>query len=75
MILVKNWIFFLYFLLKKIGLEIMFADHPVRKEAYLASKIRFLPSHTMEIFSKGLTHDSGQKLEFFPLLAFKQNRP
>ena len=53
----------------------MFADHPVRKEAYLDSKIRFLPSHTMEIFSKGLTHDSGQKLEFFPLLAFKQNRP
>ena len=29
----------------------------------------------MEIFSKGLTHDSGEKLEFFLLLAFKQNRP
>ena len=26
----------------------------------------------MEIFSKGLTHDSGQKLEFFPFLAFKK---
>ena len=26
-------------------------------------------------FLKGLTHDSGQKLEFFPLLPFKQNRP
>ena len=29
----------------------------------------------MEIFSKGLTHDFGQKLEFFSLLAFKKNRP
>ena len=26
----------------------------------------------MEIFSKGLTHDSGQKLEFFPLIRFNQ---
>ena len=53
----------------------MFADHPVRKEAYLDSKIRFLPSRPLEIFSKGLTHDSGQKLELFPLLPFKQNGP
>ena len=75
MIFVKNWIFFLYFLLNKIGLEIMFPDHPVRKQAYLDSKIRFLPSRPLEIFSKGLTHDSGQKLEFFPMLLFKQNRP
>ena len=75
MILVKNWIFFLWLLLKKIGLEIMFPDHPVRKQAYLDYKIRILPSRPMEIFSKGLTHDSGQKLEVFPLLPFKQNRP
>ena len=52
----------------------MFPDHPVRKQAYLDWKIRILPSRSMEIFSKGLTHDSGQKLEFFPLLPFKQNR-
>ena len=26
----------------------------------------------MKIFSKGLTHDSGQKLEFFPLLALNK---
>ena len=57
------------------GLKIMFADHLVRKEAYLDSKIRFLPSRPLEIFSKGLTLDSGQKLEFFPMLPFKQNRP
>ena len=53
----------------------MFADHPVRKEAYLDWKIRILPSRLLEIFAMGLTHDSGQKLEFFLLLAFKQNRP
>ena len=53
----------------------MFPDHPVRKQAYLDYKIRILPSRPMEIFSKGLTHDSGQKLEVFPLLVFKQNRP
>ena len=58
------------------GLRIIFADHPVRKQAYLEWKIRILPSQPMEIFSKGwLTHDSGQKLEVFPLLAFKQNMP
>ena len=75
MILVKNENFFHCLLLNKIGLEIMFADHPVRKQAYLDRKIRFLPSHPLEIFSKGLTNDSGQKLEFFPMLPFKQNRP
>ena len=75
MILVKNWIFFHCLLLKKIGLVIMFPDHPVRKQAYLDYKIRILPSPPMEIFSKGLTHDCGQKLEVFPLLPFKQNRP
>ena len=53
----------------------MFADHPVRKQAYLDWKIRILPSRPMKIFSKGLAHDSGQQLEFFPLLAFKINRP
>ena len=53
----------------------MFPNHPVRKQAYLDYKIRILPSRPMEIFSKGLTHDSGQKLEVFPLLPFKQNRP
>ena len=67
MTLVKNWNYFLCLLLNKIGLEIIFPDHPVRKQGYLDWKIRILP--------KGLTHDSGQKLEFFLLLAFKQNRP
>ena len=75
MTLVKKWNFSLCFLLSKIGHEIMFAHHPVRKQAYLDWKIRILPGRPMEIFLKGLTHDFCQKLEFFPLLAFKQNRP
>ena len=65
MILIKNWNFFLCLLLNKIGLEIMFPDHPVREQAYLDWKIKILPSRPMEIFSMGLTHDSGQQLEFF----------
>ena len=40
----------------------------------LTEKITILPRRPMEIFSKGLTHDSGQKLEFFPLIRFKQNK-
>ena len=57
------------------GLKIMFADHPVRKIAYLDLKIRILRSQPMEIFSKGLAHDFGQKFDFFPLLTFEKNRP
>ena len=57
------------------GLKIIFADHPVRKKAYLDWKIRILPSQPMEIFPKGLAHDFGQKLDFFPLFALKKNRP
>ena len=53
----------------------MFADHSVRKQAYLHWKKTILPSRPMEIFSKELTHDSGKQLEVFPLLAFKQNGP
>ena len=53
----------------------MFADHSVRKQAYLHWKITTLPSRPMEIFLKGLTHDFGQKLEFSSLICFQQNRP
>ena len=74
MIWVKNLNFPFFLLLNKIGLKITFADHRVRKQAYLDWKIRILPSRPMGVFSKGLTHDFGQKLEFFPLLAFKKNR-
>ena len=46
------------------GLEIMFADHPVRKKAFLhEKKISILHSGHIGIVSKGLTHDFVQKLE------------
>ena len=52
----------------------MFSDHPLRKQAYLDWKMKILPSRPYGgFFLKGLTHDSGQKLEFSSLLAFKQN--
>ena len=44
---------------QQLGLEIMFPDHPVRKQAYLDWKIKNLPTRPMEIFSKGLNNDSG----------------
>ena len=75
MTLVRNWNFFLCFLLNKIGLEIMFPDLPVKKQAYLDCKIRIYQVALWRFFVRGTTHDFGQKLEFFPMLAFKQNRP
>ena len=50
----------------------MFADHPVRKQAYLHWKMKILPSRHMEMFSKGLTHDFGQKWQFFPSKLLKK---
>ena len=46
-------------LFDKMGLEIMFFDLPVRKQAFLDEKISILHSGQ----SKGLTHDFVQKLE------------
>ena len=46
----KIRIFFLLFVVNKIGLEIMFPDHPVKKQAYLDWKIRTLPSYPIHIF-------------------------
>ena len=48
----------------------MFADHPGRKQAYLDWKMRILPGSPMEIFSKGLTHEFDEKLEFSSHFAF-----
>ena len=48
--------------LNKMGLEIMFVDHPIRKQAFLDKKKSILHRHT-GIVSKGLTHDFVQQLE------------
>ena len=42
--------FFLCLLLNKKRLEIMFPDHPVRKQVYLDWKIKIFPSRPMEVF-------------------------
>ena len=58
------------------GLEIMFVDHPIRKQAFLdKKKISILHRGHTGIVSKGLTHDFVQKLEFSSLLVFTQNGP
>ena len=54
MILVKHWNFFLCFLLNKIGLEIIFADHPVRKQAYLDLKNKDFTKSPYGDFFKGV---------------------
>ena len=48
------------------GLEIMFVDHPIRKQAVLdkKKKLSILHSGHTGIVSKGLTHDIVLKLEF-----------
>ena len=68
MILVKNWNFPLSLFLDKLGLETMFADHPVRKKAFLDEKkyIRFTQWTYLDCFT-GLTYDFVQKLEKFYL--------
>ena len=45
----------------------MFADHPLRKKAFLEETKTILHSGHIGIVSKGLTHDFVQKLEKFHL--------
>ena len=48
-------------------------DHLVRKKALLDYKNEFLQSCHIGIFSKGLTHDFGQKLKISYLFVFGHN--
>ena len=72
MTLVKNWNFPLWLVFNKIGLEIMFANHPVRKQAYLDWKKKFYQVALRRYFLKGLTHDFCKKLKFFLCLLFNK---
>ena len=62
--------------LDKMGLEIMFVDHPIRKQAVLdkKKKLSILHSGHTGIVSKGLTHDIVLKLEFMSVW-FWTNEP
>ena len=73
MIFVKSCKFPLSFFSHKMKFEIMFDDHPVRKQALLKYKnIEFIELPN-PFFPKELNQDFGQKLEFSSLLVFEQN--
>ena len=46
------------------GLEVVFDNHPVRKQTFLDYKNIDFKQWPYWVFSKGLTHDFGQKLKF-----------
>ena len=73
--LVKNSNFLDCLFLLKIGPEMMFGDVLDRKEAFLDNKNTYLMCPKNRKFSKGLTHDFGQKLELSSLFVFIENRP
>ena len=54
------------------SLEIMFDDHPGRKQAFLDYTNIDSKQRTYWDFSKGLTHDFGRRLEISYLLVFRQ---
>ena len=74
MILVKKWKFPICLFQDRIGLEIMFDDHLVKK-AFLDYKD--IPFYIVAIldFFKGFTHKFGPKLETFHLFVFGHIRP
>ena len=55
------------------GLEVVFDNHPVRKQTFLGYKNIDFKQWRYWVFSKGLTHDFGQKLEISSLFVFAQN--
>ena len=55
------------------GLEVVFDNHPVRKQTFLDYKNTDFKQWPSWVFSKGLTHDFGQKLKISSLFVFAQN--
>ena len=70
----QKMLFFLYFDLIKIRLEIMLCDFQEKKQNFFGLKktVRIFESPKNRIFSKGLTHALGQKMPIFPLIRFGQ---
>ena len=75
MVLVQNWKLLLGLFSDKIGLEIIFDDHLVRKQALLDYKKADFTEWPYWIFSKVLSHYFSQKLENSAWFIFGQNRP
>ena len=74
MVLVKNLNFFERFVLCKIHPEKVFGDVLVRKQAFLDNINMDLKRRQNCIFTKGIVHDFGQKVEDFSSFLFIKNR-
>ena len=74
MVLVKNWQFFLLFILGKKGQENVFDGILERKNALLVYKNKKLKKSTNWDFSKGVYHGFCKKLAILPSFYFRQNR-
>ena len=74
MVLVQKWPFFQLFFYGNIGQENVFYDILHRKNVFVAYKKKSLKSPTTEIFSKGLTHSFGRKMDNFSTFFFLGNR-
>ena len=66
--------FFLDLLSVKEGLELRFNDLLHRKETFFDYKNKIFQCLKNCIFPKGLTHAFGQKVQFFSLFVFTQNK-
>ena len=73
--MVKNVKIFQLFLLGIIGQETIFDDILERKQAFLVYKNKKIKKRKSGIFSKGLVHGFGQKIENFSAFSVKYIRP
>ena len=74
MVLVKNLKICKHFVLTQLHLEKLFGDVLVRKPAFLDNINMDLKKRKIGIFSKGIVHDFGQKVQVFPYFVFIKNR-
>ena len=66
MVLVQKWPFFNLFFLGNIGQKNVFYEILLRKKAFLGYIRKSSKRRKIHIFSKGLTHNLGQKIAIFP---------
>ena len=74
MLLAKICQILLYLDLVKIRLEIMVSDFAEKKETCFDFKEKNFLKSKKSSFPKGLAHALGQKMPFFPLFRFGQNK-
>ena len=74
MLLAKICQILLYLDLVKIRLEIMVSDFAEKKETCFDYKKQNFSKSKKSVFPKGLAHTLGQKMPFFSLFKFGQNK-